>query len=250
MRFCLLIFAAGTLCAQSAFEVATIKPADPGSTKGWRGGCRGIDSKAEGDIVDVPTGRCVIIDARLSHMIALAWNLRTISLIQNAPAWAIDSDEHWNVQAKSEDPKATEAQMLEMLRGLLVDRFHLKYHRENHDEPGYALLVAKGGAKMQQSKDSDVTGLGPFNKGSYPAVHIAPRRYSMAALADFLSWIGPGQTTDETGLDGFYNFDLSWNDTDGPSVFSAIQKIGLRLEARKVPVSYFVIDSAQRPGEN
>ena len=52
---------------------------------------------------------------------------------------------------------------------------------------------------------------------------------------------------DETGLDGPYNFDLMWNETEGPSVFSAIQKIGLRLEPRKVPVSYFVIESAARP---
>ncbi len=55
---------------------------------------------------------------------------------------------------------------------------------------------------------------------------------------------------DETGLDGFYNFELTWNEAEGPSVFSAVQKLGLRLEARKVPVSYFVIDSAARPGEN
>jgi len=55
---------------------------------------------------------------------------------------------------------------------------------------------------------------------------------------------------DETGLPGFYDFKLTWNETEGPSVFSALQQIGLRLEPRKVPVSYFVFESAERPGDN
>ena len=110
-------------------------------------------------------------------------------------------------------------------------------------------MVAKGGPKMEKSKDSDVADFGPFNKAN-PTVTIVPRRFSMASLAQFLSESGPGNVKDETGLDGFYNFELSWNETEGPSVFSAIQKIGLRLESRKVPVSYFVIESAARPGEN
>jgi uncharacterized protein (TIGR03435 family) len=249
MRIAALLLIAGTLCAQPAFEVATIKPADPGSTKGWRGGCRGIDSGTEGDIANVPIGRCVITDARLSHMITLAWKLKTISMIQNAPDWAIGTDERYNLQAKAEDPKATEAQLFEMLRALLVERFQLKYHRQDHDESGYSLVVAKGGSKMEQSKETDVASVGPFNKNN-PTLTVAARRFSMASLAQFLSTYGPGQVQDETGLEGFYNFDLSWNETDGPSVFSAIQKIGLRLESRKVPVSYFVIDSAARPGGN
>jgi uncharacterized protein (TIGR03435 family) len=249
MRIAFLLLAAGTLYAQSGLEVATIKLAEPGNMKGYRGGCRGVDSKSVGDNANIPIGRCVITDARLSHMITMAWSLKTISMIQNAPDWVIGTDERYNVQAKAEDPKATEAQLFEMLRALLVERFQLKYHREDHDETGYALVVAKGGPKMEQSKDSDVATIGPFNKAN-PTVTIAPRRFSMESLAQFLSTFGPGQVKDETGLNGFYNFELSWNETEGPSVFSAIQKIGLRLESRKVPVSYFVIESAARPGGN
>ena len=123
MRLALLILTVGTLYAQSGLEVATIKLAEPGNIKGYRGGCRGVDSKSTGDNANIPIGRCLITDARLSHMITMAWNMKTISIIQNAPDWVISTDERYNVQAKAEDPKATEAQLFEMLRALLVDGF-------------------------------------------------------------------------------------------------------------------------------
>jgi uncharacterized protein DUF3738 len=64
----------------------------------------------------------------------------------------------------------------------------------------------------------------------------------MAMPASLLSTFGRGMVKDDTGLEGFY---------DGPSVLSAVQQQpGLHLEPRKIPVSCFVIDSAQRPGEN
>ena len=250
MKLIPLFLIAGILAAQQpAFEVASVNPAEPGNLKGVRGGCRGIDSKISPDSAGIPMGRCVISDGRLSHLIAIAWQLKTISMIQNAPVWVIGGDERFTIQAKAEDPRATEAQLLAMLQQLLVTRFQLRYHRQDHEESGYALVVAKGGIRMEQSKDAEVPGLGPFNKGD-PTVTISAHRYSMAGLASFLSTFGPGNVKDETGLDGFYNFDLTWNEADGPSVFSAIQRIGLRLESRKVAVSCFLIDSARRPGEN
>lgn len=254
MRHIPVFLMAGILAAQQpvfppVFEAASVHAAEPGNLEGVRGGCRGIDSKSTLDGTSLPLGRCVITDGRLSHLIFIAWQLKTISMIQNAPYWVIGGDERFTIQAKADDPRATEAQLLGMLQQLLVERFQLKYHREDREEPGYGLVVAKGGVKMEKSKDGDMAGLGPFNKGN-PTIAISAHCYSMAGLASFLSTFGPGNVKDETGLDGLYNFDLTWNDTDGPSVFSAVQKIGLRLEPRKVPVSYFVIDSAQRPGDN
>jgi uncharacterized protein (TIGR03435 family) len=136
-----------------------------------------------------------------------------------------------------------------MLQNLLVDRFQLKYHREDRQESGFGLVVAKGGPKLARSTDDDVTGIDPFNKGN-PTRTLSVHRYSMSALASLLSAAGPGNVTDETGLPDAYNFKLIWNDTEGPSLFSALQQLGLRLEPRKTTVSYFVIDSAQRPDAN
>ena len=249
MRLMALFLFAGILSAQPAFEVAAIHLAEPGNMKGVRGGCHGIDSRSTGDIVDVPLGRCVITDGRLSHMIVTAWQLKEVAMIQNAPDWVIGTDERYTLQAKAEDTHATEAQLREMLQRLLVERFQLKFHREDRQEKGYALVIAKGGPKMEKSQEGDVTSLGPFNKAN-PTVTIAATRYSMSGLTQFLSTFGPGHVKDETGLDGFFNFKLTWNDNEGPSVFSALQQIGLQLQPAEVAVSYFVIESAQRPAQN
>jgi uncharacterized protein (TIGR03435 family) len=78
---------------------------------------------------------------------------------------------------------------------------------------------------------------------------------------------------DLTGIKGVFDLKLSWtpdpatvrnpaenkespsvesmSDPSGPSIFSALQEqLGLRLEARKVPVEIIVIDHVERPSEN
>jgi len=233
-----------------AFEAAAVNPAEPGNLKGVRGGCRGVDSKSNSaDGVILPLGRCVITDGRLSHLIQIAWRLKTISMIENAPDWVIGSDERFSIQAKAENQNATEAELYGMLQRLIVERFALKFHREDRLESGFSLVVGKNGPKLERAKDDDVTGLDPFNKGN-PTLTFSAHRYSMAGLASLFSTFGPGNVTDDTGLSDSYNFKLTWNNTEGPSVSSALQHVGLQLTPRKVPVSYFVIESAARPGAN
>ena len=40
-----------------------------------------------------------------------------------------------------------------MLQKLLEDRFQLRTHRETREMPAYVLTVARGGARLQPSKD-------------------------------------------------------------------------------------------------
>jgi uncharacterized protein (TIGR03435 family) len=70
----------------------------------------------------------------------------------------------------------------------------------------------------------------------------------MQGLANLLSNVGPGPVVDKTGLTGEYDFKLSWDETNGPALTTAIQELGLKLEAEKVPIQMFVVDSAEKPG--
>jgi uncharacterized protein (TIGR03435 family) len=74
----------------------------------------------------------------------------------------------------------------------------------------------------------------------------------MAMFLRLLSTFGgQGPGIDKTGLEGVYDFTLSWDDDAGPTLPVALrEQLGLRMDPQKVPVSYFVIDSAQRPTAN
>lgn len=52
-------------------------------------------------------------------------------------------------------PGTTGEQANEMLRNLLVDRFHLVFHTVRKDFEGYALTVAKGGPKLTAAAPPD-----------------------------------------------------------------------------------------------
>ena len=258
----LLTSTAGLLRGQSLpnpprleFEVASVKASASG-LNGVRGGCHGIDSRYSPNETGSapPLGRCVITDGRLSHLIAIAYSLRSIGLIKSAPDWVIADDERFTVEAKAEDPtKTTEEQLLSMLQALLEERFQLKFHRENIDVAGFGLVVAKNGSKLREAAaDEVVTSFGPAKKPRPgQPINLTARKYSMTMLADLLSDIGPGPVRDQTGLNGVYDIQLQWDETAGPSLFTALQEqLGLRLEPQKVPQSFFVFDSAQRPGAN
>jgi uncharacterized protein (TIGR03435 family) len=62
-----------------------------------------------------------------------------------------------------------------------------------------------------------------------------------------------GPVTDETGLTGKYDIDLTWSDDvapsgDATSIFTALQEqLGVRLERRRVSADLFVVDHLEKP---
>jgi uncharacterized protein (TIGR03435 family) len=238
-----------------AFEVATVKPDK--SANGVTGSCHGSDSIYASAQTVPPLGRCVINSARLSHLIYIAYDLHSTGSIKAGSDWMTSGSERYNVEAQAENPATvTEQQLHQMLQTLLAERFKLKFHRETIEMPGFDLVVANKGPKLKTSSSEDVSMHfgGDFYK-PLPGrpVSLRARKYSMQMLAELLSGVGGhGPVMDKTGLTGAYDFELAWDQDAGPDLSTALrEQLGLRMEPqKKVPVSFFVIDSAQKPDAN
>jgi uncharacterized protein (TIGR03435 family) len=236
----------------AAFDVATIKPTPP-------------DAKAGRYITMQGTNRFVVKYYTLKLLIAAAYNLSP-KVISGVPAWA-DSD-HFDIVALTPgETRPSQPQQMAMLRTLLVDRFGLRFHREEKEFSIYVLEVAKGGPKL---KDSAAPASDPPQLVStvYPDhVHMPARNATMADFTYLLQRaLLDRPVVDRTGLSGRYDFDLDWAgdetqfggelpvapaDAQAPPFFTAIeQQIGLRLEATRGNVDAFVIDRAGQPTAN
>ena len=266
--FILAVLAASQLSAQTnaapqllKFEVASIKVAAAGPN-GVRGGCRGVDSvysSEERERGGIPgLGRCRITDARLSHLIGIAYGV-SMQVLETGPDWIQRGDLRFDVDAKAENPaSATREQLLTMLQNLLVERFQIKFHYVTKEEPGFALVVAKNGPKLHAStsEEEKLRFFAPngeeIGKPFGNAIQVNARKCSMSTLKDLVAFTANiGQGIDRTGLTGVYDFTLSWNEDEGPSLASALRdQLGLQLRAEKVPVVRFVLDSAQKPTGN
>jgi len=74
--------------------------------------------------------------------------------VQGGPGW-LDTD-RYEILAKSED-NAPAQSAAPMLRTLLEERFKVKVHKEARDSSVYILTVAKGGPKLQPTKEGSCT---------------------------------------------------------------------------------------------
>jgi len=228
-----------------AFEVASIKPskAEPGSS--------GITSDK---------GRISARNVTLRRCIRGAYNVPETQVL-GGPKW-ID-DERYDIDAKAASP-AGDNDLMIMLQSLLAERFNLVFHREKRPMSGYALVVGKGGLKIQHSA-RDAPSFTHARRGGIDA-----QASTMANLAQKLTDALHLPVADFTGAEGEFDFKLQWTPEDasarppsggnktgsaaadaGPSIFAALQEqLGLKLESRKVPTEVLVIDRADKASEN
>jgi bla regulator protein blaR1 len=225
----------------------------------------------------------------LKMLLTFAYDVREFQ-ITGGPGW-INTD-RFDIVAKAErsagaenppdDPrKMTEQQrktvgdqMRERLRALLAERFQLTLHRETKEQSVYALVVAKGGPKLQQAQAMEGTGpRGPMMRMGRG--ELSGQGVELEMLTRTLSSQLGRTVIDRTGLKGNFDFKLTWTpdpgqsatplgggpppgadappppDPNGPSVFTALQEqLGLRLESQKGPVEMLVIDRVEKPSEN
>lgn len=222
----ILIVLAGIASAQPAFDVASVKP-DASDT--------GVDR------IDISKGNLIIRNVSLGRLISRAYGIPdSREYLLSGPDWM--DEVRFDISAKY--PFATsDADVLLMLQRLLGERFDLAVHRETRPISGYAMVVGKSGSKLRPAASPR-----PFANFRALAGHAEGTCVSMSDLADRLSR-SPFQldrpVIDFTGLTGRYDLALDWAPTD--LIFSALEEqLGLRLEARKMPLEVLVIDHAAR----
>ena len=257
-----------TACAQNPaepqLEVISVRPSASGETGG------GISLRADGLYAQHAPFRFLLIAAFANDFAQ--------DHIVNMPSWAGDQ---FDVIAKVDDadfPKLKDLpreQFIKMrsglLRAVLAERFQLKTHTEVRQGRVYALVVDKGGLKINPAGDHPTAEyvspsgqrvqLGTSVSRGQVSGHVAP----MGMLVRLL--MGTGEldrvVVDKTGLTGDYDYALNWTpdptlgsgegpgDTNLPSLFTAIrEQLGLRLEPTAGPVNTLVIDHVEKPSSN
>jgi len=138
-----LFLASGSALAQSesgptAFEVASVKPAEPPAPG------RRFTPLTGGPGTKSPTR--LAGTTSLKSLLMRAYGVKSYQV--GGPAWM--ETELYEIAAKV-PPGATKEQVALMVQNLLMERFHLAVHRETKELPMYALLVGKNGPKLKES---------------------------------------------------------------------------------------------------
>jgi uncharacterized protein (TIGR03435 family) len=153
-------------------------------------------------------------------------------------------------------PGAAMQQVPQMMQALLFDRFKLSVHRETKSVQGYALVAAKNGPKITPVENAGGH-ISDARNGNFKL-----QRTTMDQFAENLSYQLKQPVVDQTGLAGVFTFNLTFTpdrevnaksvQNGGASIFTALQEqLGLKLEARKVPVEILVVDHCEKsPTEN
>jgi bla regulator protein blaR1 len=244
--------------ARPTFEVASVKPTPPARS----GDQYGTYFRR------LPGGRFSVENASLRMLIRWAYRvgMEPVPNGQISGGNWLKSDGRYDIEAKADDndprfkiaeaggPRAQQALQDLMLQALLADRFKLAVHRETKETSGYALVVAKGGAKLKEATEVR-PGDGSI---SVARGRLVGQKVPLSMLAGQLTRVLGRTVADETGIDGVVDFKLEWTPEDTPpdlssgaSIFAALQEqLGLRLEVRKERTEVIVVDHAEKPTAN
>jgi uncharacterized protein (TIGR03435 family) len=237
--------------AKAVFEVATIKPSNP---------------ERQGKLFTVKGRQVLTINTTVNDLVTMAYGLH-VRQLTGGPSWM--ESEKYDVTGQPEAQGIpNQAQLAEMIKGLLADRFKLAFHRETRELPAYTIVIGTGGHKLTKN-DSNPNGLPSLlfrGLGVLPVMN--------ATIGDFAGVMQMAvldrPVVDKTGLQGRYDFTIRWtpdesqfaglgvrvpppsNDPNAPpGLFTAMQEqLGLRLESTRAPVEVLVVDRIERPSEN
>jgi uncharacterized protein (TIGR03435 family) len=189
--------------------------------------------------------------------------------IEQLPGWS--NSETYTIEAKAEGSPGQFMMRGPMLQSLLEDRFALKIHASVRDEPVYVLTVGKSGFRLRRFQGG-CTPLDPIHPPDSPVQDLCPRTpqdvvMNLDIFAWFLGNVKPrildAPILNKTGITGYFHFNMeallksSSMPTGVPpdaepamSVFTAVQDVGLKLQASKGPREHLVIDHVGKPSGN
>jgi uncharacterized protein (TIGR03435 family) len=235
--------------ARLTFDVAAISLSPPGTQRGG--------------IKPLPGGNGYVVqNMPVKVMFSLMYKVPMRQIV-GAPDWL--ESERYDIEAKADHAYNIDDLHL-MFQNLLADRFNLKFHQETKEGPVYALMVDKSGLKMKVNDSAQGFKI-PLTPG--PDNVFIGVRVPMPYLCWFLGQQLQSEerpVINQTGLDKNYDFNLSFAPElppnvpkenlppgllDRPSIFDAVrEQLGLRLQAQKGPVEYYVIDHVEKPSAN
>jgi uncharacterized protein (TIGR03435 family) len=207
----------GQTAVPPTFEVASIKEVPPVSIENIRAGQFHVG-------IDINGSRADYGFMSLANLISYAYRVKRYQL--SGPGWMDET--RWDILARiPEGPPADRAP--ELMQKLLADRFKLAIHRENREQPVYALVVGKGGLKIKEAAAGEeavggglsinndgrglaisggATGRVRLTQGANGGMQMQMAKITMAALADMLTQFMDRPVVDATELKGNYQVAL------------------------------------------
>lgn len=250
--------------APQKFDVASIRLSPDRTVQpGW------IGFRITGDMFEA---RSMTLNSLIWY--AYANGGPTRQLVSGGGGW-IDSQQ-WDIMAKVDDPSFAQLsneertnRMRPMVQALLEERFHLRLHTELRPTPVYALVQAKGGAKVKEvTAPPEVEGdwteamkrYSEENPGKlFPGAITCDGERCTGTAVTISMIIGQIQVgshadrmvIDETGLKGHYDLSFRTPHNDDDDGMAELEDdLGMKFEPRKVNLTTYVIDSAEKPSPN
>jgi len=242
---CALFLLCGNAFGQPAprreFEAAVLKLNTSGQT--------------DASFTILPSGLFRAVNIRMIDIFQFAFKVRNETTV-GAPGW-FNSD-RFDVTGRAE-ANSKEDTFREMLGTLLMQELKLKIHIQPTEMNAYALVVGKGGPKLQKAAGAGEPECLPVGEqdAQLGGAHRACTNLTMSDLAQALPDLSSAYVNktvvDQTGLTGSYDFRLDWvaraniDTIGGLTMFGAIEKLGLKLEEKKLTLPVVVIDHVEKP---
>jgi uncharacterized protein (TIGR03435 family) len=244
------------------FDVASIKPWSPPPTP-----VTGIGLRA------APAGSGIFNRATtVAGLITYAYEVQDFQ-VSGGDGWV--RTDRYDVSARA-GRETSQAELREMVKALLADRFTLRVRTETREMPILELRLARSDGRVGRnlhdcSDPNDKEGIStpekPFRAPTGGAVATADCANGVEFLATIASRQLQTIVVDQTGLTGQWRFDVYYRaelppifggdrsketvNPDLPSFESALrEQLGLRLARTRGPVPVIVIESVERPTPN